>query len=50
MLGGYLAAGGAGAINHYLERDRDARMARTCGRPLAGGRIEPLTAWPSASR
>jgi heme o synthase len=42
MLGGYLAAGGAGAINHYLERDRDARMARTCGRPLAGGRIEPV--------
>ena len=42
ILGGYLAAGGAGAINHYLERDRDARMARTCGRPLAGGRIEPL--------
>lgn len=41
MLGGYLAAGGAGAINHYLERDRDARMARTCGRPLAAGRIEP---------
>src|SRR5204862_4524973 len=41
MLGGYLAAGGAGAINHYLERDRDARMARTCGRPLAEGRIEP---------
>ena len=41
MLGGYLAAGGAGAINHYLERDRDARMARTCGRPLATGRIEP---------
>ncbi len=42
MLGGYLAAGGAGAINHYLERDRDARMARTCGSPLAAGRIEPL--------
>jgi protoheme IX farnesyltransferase len=41
MLGGYLAAGGAGAINHYLERERDARMARTCGRPLAAGRIEP---------
>jgi heme o synthase len=41
MLGGYLAAGGAGAINHYLERDRDARMARTCGRPLVAGRIEP---------
>ena len=29
MLGGYLAAGGAGAINHYLDRERDARMART---------------------
>jgi protoheme IX farnesyltransferase len=42
VLGGYLAAGGAGAINHYLERDRDARMDRTCARPLVEGRIEPL--------
>jgi heme o synthase len=42
MLGGYLAAGGAGAINHYLDRDRDAHMARTCARPLVVGRIEPL--------
>jgi protoheme IX farnesyltransferase len=42
MLGGYLAAGGAGAINHYLDRERDARMARTQGRPIAAGRIEPL--------
>jgi protoheme IX farnesyltransferase len=41
MLGGYLAAGGAGAINHYLERESDARMARTSQRPLASGRIEP---------
>jgi heme o synthase len=41
MIGGYLAAGGAGAINHYLDRDRDARMARTRGRPLVSGRIEP---------
>ena len=48
MLGGYLAAGGAGAINHYLDRDRDARMARTCGRPLVEGRIEPCTASSSA--
>jgi protoheme IX farnesyltransferase len=40
-LGGYLAAGGAGAINHYIERERDARMARTAKRPLASGRIEP---------
>jgi heme o synthase len=42
MLGGYLAAGGAGAINHYVDRDRDARMARTRGRPLVDGRIAPL--------
>jgi len=41
MLGGYLAAGGAGAINHYLDREADARMARTRGRPLASGRILP---------
>jgi len=42
MLGGYLAAGGAGAINHYLDRDRDARMARTRARPLVSGRIRPI--------
>jgi len=42
MLGGYLAAGGAGAINHYIDRDRDARMGRTKARPLATGRIEPI--------
>src|SRR3954451_1614041 len=41
MLGGYLAAGGAGAVNHFVDRDRDARMARTCDRPLVTGRIEP---------
>ena len=41
MLGGYLAAGGAGAINHYVDRERDARMARTRSRPLVSGRIEP---------
>jgi heme o synthase len=42
VLGGYLSAGGAGAINHYLERDRDARMDRTCSRPLVEGRIKAL--------
>ena len=42
MLGGYLAAGGAGAINHYIDRERDARMARTRARPLVAGRIEPV--------
>ena len=42
MVGGYLAAGGAGAINHYIDRDRDARMARTRGRPLVSGAIKPV--------
>ena len=42
MLGGYLAAGGAGAINHYLDRERDALMARTSSRPLVTGRIDPV--------
>ncbi|HXG16883.1 MAG TPA: heme o synthase [Calidithermus sp.] len=33
------AAAGAGALNHYLDRDLDARMRRTAGRPLPSGRI-----------
>ena len=41
VLGGYLAAGGAGAVNHYVERERDAQMDRTCARPLVAGRIDP---------
>src|SRR5947208_17060847 len=40
-LGGYLSAGGAGAVNHYLDRDLDARMARTATRPIPAGRIAP---------
>jgi len=41
LLGGYLAAGGAGAINHFIERDIDARMSRTSRRPLPSGRVAP---------
>src|SRR4051794_15420146 len=44
MIGGYLAAGGAGAINHYIERDIDARMTRTSRRPLPDGRVGPRPA------
>jgi heme o synthase len=44
VIGGYLAAGGAGAINHYIERDIDAHMTRTSRRPLPSGRIEPRSA------
>ena len=43
-LGGYLSAGGAGAINHYFDRDIDARMKRTASRPVPAGRIAPRTA------
>src|SRR2546430_2233453 len=40
-LGGYLSAGGAGAVNHWFDRDIDVRMARTAGRPVASGRVAP---------
>jgi protoheme IX farnesyltransferase len=40
-LGGALSAGGAGAINHAVDRDIDRRMARTADRPVAAGRISP---------
>ena len=43
-LGGYLSAGGAGAVNHWFDRDIDARMARTAARPVASGRISPRAA------
>jgi protoheme IX farnesyltransferase len=40
-IGGYLSAGGAGAVNHWYDRDIDARMARTAHRPIPAGRISP---------
>jgi heme o synthase len=43
-LGGYLSAGGAGAVNHYYDRDIDARMARTASRPVPSGRVAPWAA------
>jgi protoheme IX farnesyltransferase len=43
-IGGYLSAGGAGAVNHYYDRDVDARMARTASRPIPAGRIAPRAA------
>jgi protoheme IX farnesyltransferase len=39
MLGGYLMAGGANAINMYIDRDIDARMPRTALRPIPSGRM-----------
>ncbi|MDQ4040252.1 MAG: heme o synthase [Actinomycetota bacterium] len=43
-LGGYLSAGGAGAVNHWYDRDIDARMSRTASRPVASGRVSPAAA------
>jgi protoheme IX farnesyltransferase len=42
--GGYLSAGGAGAINHYWDRDIDARMRRTASRPIPSGRVSAKAA------
>jgi len=43
-LGGYLSAGGAGAVNHWYDRDIDAGMARTADRPVPSGRVAPTAA------
>jgi len=43
-LGGAMSAGGAGAVNHALDRDVDRMMARTATRPVAAGRISPRAA------
>jgi heme o synthase len=43
-LGGYLSAGGAGAVNHAFDRDIDARMARTADRPVPSGRVSARAA------
>jgi protoheme IX farnesyltransferase len=43
-LGGYLSAGGAGAVNHWYDRDIDVRMGRTASRPVASGRVSPQAA------
>lgn len=44
VAGGTLAAGGANAVNMYVDRDIDAVMKRTQGRPLVTGIIEPRNA------
>ncbi len=42
MLSGYLMAGGANAVNMYLDRDIDNVMTRTRRRPIPSGRMTPL--------
>ncbi len=41
VFGGTLSAGGANAINMYIDRDIDAEMERTKNRPLVTGLIKP---------
>ena len=41
LFGTYLISAGGAALNHYIERDLDPLMARTCNRPLASGRLKP---------
>jgi protoheme IX farnesyltransferase len=44
LVGGTLAAGGANAINMYVDRDIDAVMHRTATRPLVTGVVSPPAA------
>src|ERR1700694_4595419 len=41
VVGGYLMAGGANAVNMYLDRDIDTQMSRTRLRPIPSGRMGP---------
>lgn len=44
IVGGTLASGGAGAINHSIDKDIDNTMKRTSKRPVAGERISKFNA------
>jgi protoheme IX farnesyltransferase len=41
LLGGFMAAGGSGAINQYIDREDDNKMQRTQKRPIPSGRLTP---------
>ncbi|OGO61272.1 MAG: protoheme IX farnesyltransferase [Chloroflexi bacterium RBG_19FT_COMBO_47_9] len=41
LLGGFMAAGGSGAINQYIDREDDGKMQRTQKRPIPSGRLTP---------
>ena len=41
LLGGFMAAGGSGAINQFIDRKDDSQMQRTQRRPIPAGRLMP---------
>jgi protoheme IX farnesyltransferase len=41
LVGGFMAAGGSGAINQYIDRYDDLKMQRTQKRPIPAGRLTP---------
>jgi protoheme IX farnesyltransferase len=43
-----MSSASAGAFNHYIERDLDARMQRTRGRPFVTGRFRAGPLWPAS--
>jgi protoheme IX farnesyltransferase len=45
VMGTTLVAAGTSALNHYFERDSDARMRRTASRPLPAGALAPSEAF-----
>jgi len=49
LLGTFLSASGANALNQWWERDRDALMRRTCARPLPTNRATPATIFAAGS-
>ena len=44
LLGTAAVAGSASVLNQCLERDADAKMTRTLGRPLPSGKLTPTSA------
>ena len=44
MIGSVLSSAGVAILNEYIEREQDAKMHRTCARPLPSGRISPNNA------
>jgi len=44
MIGGYLTAGGANAINMWYDRDIDPKMRRTAERAIPSGKVKPTSA------